>query len=156
MQSSKEYMRSLHIIHGAMLVGQVMFIATVHWIIAPKRVHEHDFAFNLVGGTTLVLGFALAYLLPLRIINDAKTKRGLREKLEVYRSALLINWAILEGICLFIGVCYMMTGEFAFVCAAIFTMVAFVLNRPTLNKLICKLDLDKSEQRTLENSRSAI
>lgn len=156
MRSSGEYMNSLRIIHGAMLLLQVLFLAVVFWLVEPSRMPEHDLFFNIAGAVVLVLGFVLSYILPAKSINESKAKRGLGEKLNVYRTAAILNWALLDGVCVFLIVGYFMTGELRFVLASVFAMVALFLNRPTIDRIVYKLDLDESEQRTLENPNSAI
>lgn len=103
-----------------------------------------------------VLGFGFVYYYSRQTIKEAKRKRGLREKLNLYKKALYMPWIILEIIIVFSIVCYTITGELFFICVSIFLLVELFLHKPSLSNLVERLDMPLDEQRILENPESAI
>ncbi len=117
---------------------------------------RYDIPYIVSNGVVMVISFVLAYFFFQKKIQEAKKRRGLREKLTSYKKGLIITWSIISSTIFFSIACYIITGEHLFICMAIFTLVVLALNRPNIASLIEKLDLAKDEQRIIENPHSAI
>lgn len=156
MQSVKEYFSFLYKAYVSMLVISCLFLLFALVTTESNRFSEDDIPYLIADGIVMLIGIIFAYFYFRKKIKAAKGKRGLREKLSLYRKAVLIPWIILANITAFSIVCYIISGEHFFVCTTIFTMVILILNKPGVTNLIEKLDLEKDEQRIIENPQSAI
>ena len=70
---------------------------------------------------------------------------GAKEKFAVYRSASIIEWALLEAPVLFCIVCFFLTGNYAFMALAVVLIFLFVLVAPSKTKTLNHLQINEAE-----------
>ncbi|QIK53104.1 hypothetical protein G7050_01165 [Dysgonomonas sp. HDW5A] len=156
MQTVKEYFSLLYIIYISVLIASCLFLVFSLITIEANSFSEHDIPYIISTGVVMIVGYILSYLYSKKKIKEAKQKRGLREKLTDYRKVLFIPWIIISITIIFSIICYTITGEHVFVCTTLFSLVIFLLNKPSRRNLIERLDLENDEQQILENPKSAI
>jgi hypothetical protein len=72
-------------------------------------------------------------------------KAGTKEKLDKYKTASIVQWAMLEGACLFCGVSFFITGNYAFLALALVLMLIFGMLAPIKSKIAFQLGLGISD-----------
>ncbi len=154
MHDSKTYLRSNSMLHFALLSGQIMlaivFIAMTgktEIILNP----EGDLFFILVPAFALVALLISGFMFK-KLLVQANTKTTLSEKLSLYRPALLVRFAILEGASLFGIVAYFLNANLFYVFVSALVMVYFFTLRPTKEKLEMDLQLDYKLKDEFEKS----
>lgn len=156
MQTVKEYFSLLYIIYISVVIASCLFLVFSLITIEANSFSEHDIPYIISTGVVMIVGYILSYLYSKKKIKEAKQKRGLREKLTDYKKVLFIPWIIISITIIFSIICYTITGEHVFVCTTLFSLVIFLLNKPSRRNLIERLDLENDEQQILENPKSAI
>ncbi|WP_167618647.1 hypothetical protein [Maribellus sediminis] len=155
----KEYFRSLQIVHLALMAGIVSFIVIA--IVLQNMGFESD-------GEDMIP--ALIYVVPVFMIGGIlasnnvfkfrlKTcisQSGLKQKLEEYRSALIIKFALVEGPSFFAIIAYLLTANLVFVGITVLLLAVLLSYRPTPAKSIIDLELDYDERKILEETDAEI
>ncbi len=154
-QTSKEYFMMLTILHGAIMAGQVIFVAVALFLDSQKQLpmtmaDQRDMLLLVVpliaiGG---ILGSSMIFKQRIKAIE---VREGLTKKLASYKVASIIRWALLEGVTFFCIVFFMLVGDILFLAIAGITMVFFFFNRATKHKVIEDLNLLAEERQELEN-----
>jgi hypothetical protein len=157
MQSSKDYIRNTTVIHILILLVQLSLIVASVAEIQPFKREGNGLSHSLFAGIIfLVVGIALSYYIFRKYVKESKRKRGIREKLQTYRKGLFYQWSIFMLISIVATITFLYTEQQAFIFMNIFVIVVFLINRPTINKTINDLNLDKSESRILKTPDAAI
>lgn len=156
MQSSGDFIKSITLVYTVLLLTQIILLCISIWEIVPERDDDYDRQYQIADVIVFVLCMAGSYYAFSNKQEKARKPRGIREKLIIYRSGLFIQWAILAFLSLFSIVSYIMTGDFLFIFATVFSIIAFILNRPSINRTCDDLDLDNNERRVLKTKDAAI
>ena len=140
----------LGIIHKALLAGQVMFAAIAFFLIYTDKMvpsmAELDKTFQLIAVAISVTAvFAGATLFKRKIQNIRSADGTVTEKFNIYRSAYITQWALLEGACIFSLVSFFLIGNYAFLALAAFLIIYFALLAPTKNKTVIHLGISGDE-----------
>lgn len=150
MPAPGSFLRSLNILHKAMLAGQLLLAASAfllryfEWI--PASLQELDQTLQLIA----LLLCAVAYFLGSRLfrqrVEEARDGNGTaHDKAAVYRSAAIIQWGLLEGASLFASICFMLVGNLSFLFLAVALMIFFYLSGPSRMKLMLLLRMSEEE-----------
>lgn len=138
-------------VHRAMLIGQVLFIGVMGYLVYSKKIvnplKEQDKIFQVIA----ILVAAIAFLggnwvvkIKLAAVRDGAAI-SIKEKFEKYRSACIIQWALLEGAALFCGICFFLTGNYAFLGLAAVLILLFALQFPDKTKIALQLGLNSMD-----------
>lgn len=144
-------LRGLQIIHRAMLLGQVIFLAIAMFLKLtdsfPADLHELDKTLQVVAIVLCLGGFFIGSSLFKRKIQQAVDTYppDITQKAAAYRSASIVQWALLEGPSLFCIVCFLLVGNYAFAALAIALMLLFALTAPVKLKIMLQLRLSEQE-----------
>lgn len=152
-QTSKQYFKILDLMHLAMLIGQLIFLTITVVNITPNTTT------NL--SQILFLNLAIAFVATMGVslgaranfnakINSIKLSPSLKNKLNNYRSALLIKLAILESGTMLTIIFYWFNAHILFLVLTGGLLIVFVLHRPSKAKVINELSLDYQEQSLLD------
>ena len=142
---SKQYLRTLTIIHGALTLGQVLFasitvIANNGKEMDPTQATTNNMllvmAILMVGG-----GMALGTFLFKRKLIAIQQSNNLVEKLNDYSTALIIRFAMMEGPSLFCIIAYLLTSNYLFLVLAAVVLTVFIILRPTRANVLRDLEL---------------
>lgn len=159
-QTSKVYLTSLQVMHIAFLVGQLIFMGISFYL--QKSGNFGTEATELVPTFKIIVPvFALVaivgsnFLFNLKIKATPKTST-LSEKLVSYRMAFISKLAVLEGASFFSIVSYLLTQNVLFLSIATLLVVLFVLQRPTVQKIVEVFQLSNQEKQLLEKPDSIV
>lgn len=159
-QTSGEYFKVLQIIFYALVAGQVMFgfVALLLIQMAGFNAELQDLENILL---IIVCVFVFSGYLGSRIffqvrMKSARARNSLAEKMDDYRGAVIIRFALLEGPSMLSIIAYLITGLWAFLIIAAFIIVIFFALRPTPDKAINDLQLNLNEEQIILNPNSPI
>jgi len=142
---------SLSLMHKAMLVGQVIFSAVMFVLVYKEEYSpvfaEHEKTIQVVALVFSALAIFIGNSLfkkKLAVINE-QTVTDAKTKLMQYRSASIMQWALLEAACLLNGVCLFLSGNYAFLALAAGLLLYFAMLMPVKNKIAAQLNLQTSD-----------
>jgi len=152
------FIKSMSIIHAALLAGQLLFIITAFGI--SSKVHftvsDTEDVFIFIVPLLAIAGFMGGYILFKRKLKELQAKNSLGEKMVAYQTALIIRFALLEGPSLFGIVAFMQTGNLFFLVISALLMLYFFSLRPTRDKMEIDLDLGFTEKMVFLNDDEVI
>jgi hypothetical protein len=157
--TSGSHFRSIKIIHFGLVTGVVFFIIVVLLVqFKGFGTFSEDIKVILLVVTSVFTFFGVfagqfAYK---KKIEEGKSKSRLIEKLDIYRSALIIKLALIEGPSFFAVVSYLLTGCYIFPGIALLLIVVFLMYRPTPDNFIMDLDLSPDEAAIVNNPEAII
>ena len=140
----------LSIIHKAMLAGQILLVAVFLYLISATDYKPGMVAMNrlfqIIALVLAAAGFFAGRVLFKNKIAQLKDKQSAaKDKFIIYRSVCIVQWALLEGPCIFSGVAFFLTGNYAFLGLAIVLITLFALRSPSKNKVTQDLGLTDQE-----------
>ena len=156
----KDYFKSIQVIHFALMTG-VLFFAVIAYILVSQGfavggLENIDNLLSAFVPVFLIAGlFSGNFLFKIKV-NEAKEKPGLMEKFNLYRSALIIKLALVEGPAFFSIVFYMLTGKFLYLVLTGFLLAVFYYYKPTREKIIGDLELSSAERQIVEDPDGVI
>jgi hypothetical protein len=142
-QTPKSALKTITIIHLALLAGQVLF-GIVVFAIRPSHTEQQpsDNVFKyLVPAMAVVMVGMVAKAIPLP---------SLSAKMAAYQSALIVCYALLEAPSLFAITAYFLTGNVLYLLVAALLIARFITIRPTVSKTEEDLKLNYEEKLELE------
>lgn len=160
-QSSKQFFTVLGIIHLAMLMGQVMFLGVTFFILnenGPSLGDDFESMALLqigIAGVIIMGLFGGNFLFKQQLVA-AREKNTLGEKLNTYRTACIMRFALLEAPAILCIVAFMLTGNYFFAVVSAVVILVFLMNRPTKSKLILDLELSGEEKAILDDPEAVI
>lgn len=75
----------------------------------------------------------------------------LREKLISYQRIMVVTYALIEGAAVFATIAFYLTANYLFVLVYIFTLFAFSMGRPSVDRISRELKLSKENREMLLN-----
>lgn len=153
MEGKSSYFQTLRIIHGALLMGTILFLALVRFVF----LHESEIDAASVDDPLL---FALpAGLLAVGVFggwwffnNTLKVARqapNLTQKLTHYQGGLIIRWASLEAPILFATIWFMLYADKSFMAIALVGMALLAIARPRPDAAARDLQLSDEDKQTI-------
>ena len=147
-QTPQGYLKTISIIHLALLAGQVMF-AIITFIQVGKTqidIKNSNDPFLFAVPILAIGGFIASNLMFKQQLSSSLNKDTPNDKLMGYQTALIIRLALLEGPSLFGIVTYLITGNFLFLIISGLLMLYFISIRPTKVKIENDLNLSYEEK----------
>ena len=148
----KSYIRTITIIHLALIMGLILFSGVSYSIIETNFL-SFDFGsdvFVMLVPSLAVGGAFASNFIYNKKIGELTSLESLKDKVMGYQTACIIRYALLEGPALLGIVTYMQTGNLFFLIIAGALIVYFITLRPTKEKI--EMDLNFSfEQKTAFN-----
>lgn len=143
-------LKTLNILHKALLMGQVFFTAICVFVVYTKSIlppaKELEKVLQVAALIVTVAGiFAGMSIFKKKLMQIREMQSDAKEKFAMYRSASIVQWALLEGPSIFCITCFFLTGNYAFLALAIVIMFLFVLMAPSKNKVIIHLQISEQE-----------
>jgi hypothetical protein len=144
MQNS--FLKTMRIIFFALLAGQIIFMAVAFFTVNnnPPQSQSDDL-FNIIVPVAIGLGLFMSSLLFKQMLAKIKKDDSIEQKLEAYRSALIIRYALLEGPSIFSTVVYLLSGNIIFLAFSGVMILAFLINMPSRDKATQDLNLSSIE-----------
>ncbi|MEO7308573.1 MAG: hypothetical protein ABIR78_08875 [Ferruginibacter sp.] len=143
-------LKVLHILHKALLMGQIFFAALCVYIIYTKSIVPSASGLEKVLQVaalilTAVGVYAGTTIFKKKLILTREMQTDARQKFAQYRAASIIQWALLEGPAIFCSICFFLTGNYAFLALSIVIMFLFAVMGPSKNKMLTQLQISESE-----------
>jgi hypothetical protein len=144
MQNS--FLKTMRIIFFALLAGQIIFMAVAFFTVNnnPPQSQSDDL-FNIIVPVAIGLGLFISGMLFKQLLGKIKNDASFEKKLEAYRSAMIIRYALLEGPSIFSTVAYLLSGNIIFLAFSGVMILAFLMNMPSRNKAAQDLNLSSIE-----------
>lgn len=149
-QTSGGFLRALKVTYWALFTGQFVFACVSFYInfnnpIAYAEDHHPNDIFSYIVPMIILGGLIGGHFLSQKAIQNAKEKLAFKEKLESYRAALIIRYALMEGPNLFCLVAFLLSSNLVFMYLAIAVMGYYLFSYPKTDKLISDLELNSKE-----------
>lgn len=159
-QTSKEYFKTLSIVHLALTIGLVLFGLVVSFLIFSGKMSIISTYLNII----------FTYIVPVLILGGLwgsnwiyksklsrlKEEHDLKIKMENYRGILINRYAFLEAPAFFAFVAGILTGNLLFLAGAGLIILFMIYWRPTKNSIIADLELNQEEIALIDNPDSII
>lgn len=151
--TSKDFFKSVQIIHLALITGVIIlgiFAFSFHYIgIEMEGGKELNFALIYVVPVFAIAGIVASNLVFKQKLKECITRPNLKEKLNCYRSALIIKFALIEGSSFFALVAFLLTGDLLYLGFAAILVVVFITYTPSKEKSIVDLELNQTEKQII-------
>lgn len=158
--TSKQYLLTSRIIHGAMVSGIVLFNLAIGYLISQQTLgtgynKQHEVFYLLVGlmGLSSIVGGKFFFN---KELEKAKAQSTLRENLMGYQTSNIIRYALIEGAALFSSVVTLLTLSVWFFVVTAILVIVLASFFPTIERTIKELNLSYSEQLQLKNPDAVI
>lgn len=144
----KNQIKATNIIYLSLSAGLVLFFLITLFFIQGTNIEINNdidtiFTFLVpVLGLIVMLASRKIYT---QIISKYDSGKNLLQKILQYRTAKIISWAMIEGICLFSLVATMLTSNYLYAAVFIFLFGYFILLRPSKESLIRDMRLNTEE-----------
>lgn len=143
-------LRGINIVHKALIAGQVLFGAVC---ISLRLSGNLDFSMPDLDRPLQVIALLAAgggffignFLFKKRVQPVRDTNETPAAKFAIYRSAAIIQWALLEGPGLFTIICFFLTGNYAFIALAGVLIMLLAMMGPQRAKVQFLLGLREDE-----------
>lgn len=152
---STGYYQSLRLLHTALVFGIVLFVSVIFFIVFKRSGSLVDISLDRILQVIAVLFTGASLFIGFRLFNNKilELRRSIlpvRAKLEAYRTACIIWWAMIEGPALFAAVGYYLTGNAAFFALALFHIAILVVFMPRRDNFKLLLNLKDTEMGELD------
>jgi hypothetical protein len=149
MQKGKA-LKALNIIHKGLLAVQVMFAALAAYLLYSGSVFptaaELDRTLQIVALAITTAGVFAGFTIFKKKLGQIRDMQGnAKEKFDQYRSACIMQWALMEGPAIFCIICFFLTGNYAFLAVAAFVIVLFAMTGPSKLKIQLQLQISEAE-----------
>ena len=143
-------LKILNILHKALLMGQILFAAGCIYIVYTKAMlppaKELDRILQVAALIITIAGiYAGMTIFKKKLVLIKEMQTGNKEKFSLYRSASIVQWALLEGPSIFCTISFFLTGNYAFLALVAGIIFLFVLMAPSKVKIITQLQISESE-----------
>lgn len=156
MESTKIYLFRLLAPFWFAFFALLIFLGIVIWVIKPDRDDDYDLQYMFTTVVVMIIGYFYAFRYSNKKTKKAKTRRGLNEKLLTYRTGMLVRWLILTLVALYSIFAFIMTREYLFVCATLFSLGVMFVGRSSSKILSEQLELTAKEKSVLKVPDAAI
>jgi len=143
-------LKALLIIHKALLIGQLLFAAIAFYLVYSKSFTDQFQHLNQILQVIALVfsaaGFYVGSLLfKKKLLQARETLTGLKDKWALYRTACMLQWSMLEAPCIFVIICFLLTGNYAFLALAVALIFLFAMMAPTKLKIVFQLQVSEAE-----------
>ncbi len=158
--TSKDFFKSVQIIHLALITGVIIlgiFAYSFHYIgIEMEGGKELNFALIYVVPVFAIAGIIASNLVFKQKLKECIAQPNLKDKLNCYRSALIIKFALIEGSSFFALVAFLLTGDLLYLGFAAILVVVFITYTPSKEKSIVDLELNPTEKQIIFDADAII
>lgn len=138
----------LRMLFFAMLFGQISFGAIIAFVMGKTTAIPLPIDSKIamaIGVPFSAIAILVAYKIYAARLLKARAFTDTKQKLEGYKTASIVRWAIMEGVCLLNVVLFFVLGDFNFLFCALAVLALFLTTMPTLSKLINELGIDMQD-----------
>ena len=155
MKPTSPYIKAISVLHYALLAGQLFFGIIMFFLVWLKR--ENSFPLENISQQMLIACIviaAVAYLagnmlFKKKLENINEENNPVSKKLDEYRGANIIRWALMQFATLFCIIIFFVTGNYSIMIVAAVMLILFFTAKPGAEKTVADLgislnDLDDS------------
>lgn len=126
----------LYVIHLALMMAPAMFAAVTFFVVIPEvkeaTLPQQDLlVFQTVAAAMAVIGVGMSQLIPRFILRREKNI-----PMQKYVSMKIVQWALLEGSALFMGVVFFLSHEKSMLIPLGVLIALMALMRPTIEEML--------------------
>ncbi|RKD85082.1 hypothetical protein [Mangrovibacterium diazotrophicum] len=159
-QTTQGYFTAIRIVHLALMGGIVFFSAISYVLQLNGFESSSDEEFNrflapVVGVFVIGAAFASQIVFKQRL-KECVSKPSLQEKLMLYRAALILKFALIEGPSFMAVVAYLLTGNLLYLGVVGLLLILFLIYRPSKEQTILDLELNMNDRRLLDDPDTRI
>jgi hypothetical protein len=152
-QSSKSFFKALQLIYYALIAIQLFLAGITIFINNNPDLRPGVVEFNTIINIVLPL-FVLADMLLARYLFQSRLKvckeyNSLNEKLNMYRAAIILRFAIITGAANFSFIVYLLSGNLLILGLGGFLLLLFLMFKPTPEKAVSDLELTLNDREKL-------
>ena len=142
----KTFVKTISIIHFALLGGIIMFGAFVYfqnnnWIL---NIENTEDIFLMVVPLTILAGVLMGSIIYRKKVNSLKDRQSLKEKLTGFQEALILKYALIEGPAFLSIVAAMLTGNSLYLIISGVLVLYMLSLKPTQRKIEQGLELSRA------------
>jgi len=158
MESKAKDLKTLQILYFALLTGQVLlglvacFLVSRGFLNASLR--SITYILLIITAFLSIGALAAGHVLFHKRLVRLRGQTDLAMKIQDYRAACILKWALFEFPCLLAIVFYLNTNQQAFLGLAGLLLLNFGSNYPSRNKVVGDLDLSSQEAELFDQDRS--
>lgn len=159
--TSKEYFKTLSILHGAIFLGSLLFFIVAIFLFEEeasfKKFAESDYQV-LLGFATLsvILIFVVKFIYPFIVYKAIQKNEFLKYKMQKYQTASLVKFALFELIIFTSIIAYIYLLNLWYLSFSIFFLLMLFLEKPNRYKIIRGLNLNEEESKHINNPEAII
>jgi hypothetical protein len=155
MQQKPNFFRMLQVMHKAFLLSMALLVAMTIFIRAngftSSSAADFDRTLQVVA-LILAAGLpALGFALFNKRLAALQPGTNLKARIDTFRSISITRWALIEMPALFAVVCFLLTGNYAYVGLAVALILVFAATNPSKTKVIFQLQLTDKEVAAIES-----
>jgi len=159
-QTSKEYFRTLAIIHYGLIGGQIAFGLVALYLVESEIMGENisDIRSTMIFVVPAAIGilFYGGKVFFRKRIRKILSMEKLIDKMTEYRMALFVQYGSLEAASLFSTIAYLLTGDIIFLSISGFLVMIFFALRPGPVKAAVDIELSYDDKDFISNPDSII
>jgi hypothetical protein len=159
MQHQPNAFNVMKIVHIGLLVGMAMFdivslIIVLQGVPAIAEPVQRNLQVGcvLLSALLLIAGFKI---FKKRIFAARNSTEAGEKRMEMYRAACIMWWAMIEAPGIVAGIAFIISGNFAFFALAIFHLLAMLVFAPQKANIVLFLNLNNDEVARLEGKSKA-
>jgi small-conductance mechanosensitive channel len=151
--SIKRYFLTIRRIHSYLLAGLALFTLVVSITLKENNVEAtgRNMTFLIIAGiasVSMVFGSAFVYR---ALVKTKLSAPDIKAKLDGYRQACIVQYAMLEFPVLLSVTFYLITADLLFAAFILTGIVIFMLNRPSKEQFINDFQLSEQEKKHLDS-----
>lgn len=146
--AKQNFFTSLNIIFIALSLGQLIFFGVVFFIVSQNSIQRNldlDSILLYLSPTYSISMIFLSKFLYNKYSQNVDKSLDVKSKAMKYRTASIVNWAMLESANLFSLVSFLITGNFVHLLIFTGVFAGFILNRPSKEKFISDYNVTTDE-----------
>ena len=137
-----------------MLAGQLIFAAVAFYLVYAiafnTPFHYPEQILQVVAIAFAIGGFYGGSFFFKRLVSNARElQSGPEKKFAIYQSACLLQWALIEGPSLLVIICFLFTGNYAFLALAAVLILIFAMLAPSKLKIMLHLQISEEQIKQL-------
>lgn len=159
--TSKEYFKTLSILHGAIFLGSLLFFIVAIFLFEEdasfKKLAESEYQV-LLGFATLsvVVIFIVKFIYPFIVYKAIQKNEFLKHKMQKYQTASLVKFALFELIIFASIIAFIYLLNFWYLVVSIIFLILLFFEKPDRYKIIRGLKLNEEESKHINNPDAII
>jgi O-antigen/teichoic acid export membrane protein len=154
LRSAKNIFKTINLVYKAFFLGMIVFLVTASLLVSNAGGIIEDDPLMAQTLKIIAIGMAVvlipvAYSIPQKLIRKISKELSLEEKLTRYQSALIIRFALTEGLGILATIFFLLTADNDFLMLFAIILLFYIISRPTPFKAATDLELSEIEKHEL-------